>query len=115
MGRPARLALSLVLLAGGSELAACGSTVTSVGSLGGEGGSDATTPLATDASGSADAASDAAPDAHPCPTSQCADVDGGVSCEGDHGRRLCAGGLHAEACTCGGTAPSHWIDCAGCP
>lgn len=115
MGRPARWKAWAAIAGAFLGLTACGSTITSVGSVPGDDGTDATTPATEDASDGSATSKDGAPDGHPCPTSQCADVDGGVLCEGAHGRRLCTGSMHTEACTCGGTAPSHWIDCGGCP
>ena len=121
MGRSSQRELGIALLVGVLCAAACGGTVTNVGSIRGDAGSsDDANPLApgldgaptTDSGASGDGTTDAHAD---CTTSQCVDFDGGILCEGDHGHRVCPGGTHAEACTCGGTAPSHWVDCAGCP
>ena len=103
---------------------ACGGTVTSVGSVLGADSADASvtpdaaaTTSGADAAATPDASADASLDAHvDCTTSQCVDFDGSVLCDGQQGHRACPDGHHTEACTCGGTAPSHWTNCAGgCP
>ena len=119
MGRSWRYALGIVALAGGmAAVAACGSTVTSVGAVPAVASDDGAVP-GTDSSTTADGTTDGGTgaDAHAsCASSQCIDFDGGVLCEGDHGQRVCPDMHHSEACLCGGTAPSHWVNCAGgCP
>ena len=119
---PSALA-ALVALAALACAQACGGTVTNIGSVTGDSGADGAPAAPSDAGphddggDEAEAAADGGgTDAHAaCPTSQCNDVSGAVLCEGAQGHRACPDGHNVEGCTCGGTAPSHWTNCGGCP
>lgn len=114
----------MILAAAALSFAACGGTVTNVGSIGNDAGTTAADSSIPIGDGSNETTGDADPDADTsdssdahatCPSSQCVDLNGTVFCEGDHGSRACPGSAHTEICTCGGTAPSHWTNCGGCP